>query len=125
MLGHITEWFYKDLCGIECDPDGPGFKKIIIRPDPVGDLTWARARYDSVRGLIETEWRREDGTFRLRVTLPPNTRGTVWLPALEAGGVTESGRPAGESPGVEFLRMEGDRAVFAVQSGTYEFQSRF
>lgn len=125
MLGHITEWFYKDLCGIECDPDGPGFKKIIIRPDPVGDLTRARARYDSVRGLIETEWRREDGTFRLRVTLPPNTRGTVWLPALDAGGVTESGRPAGESPGVEFLRMEGDRAVFAVQSGTYEFQSRF
>ena len=50
MLGQITEWFYQDLAGIAADPAGPGFQKIIIRPQPVGDLTWARAGYDSIRG---------------------------------------------------------------------------
>jgi len=42
----IMEWFYQDVAGIGGDPAGPGFKKIIIRPQPVGDLTWARAGYD-------------------------------------------------------------------------------
>ena len=37
MLGQITEWFYKDLAGIACDPTGAGFKKIVINPHPVGD----------------------------------------------------------------------------------------
>ncbi|CAK9037458.1 Alpha-L-rhamnosidase (Glycosyl hydrolase 78 family protein P20) (P20_GH78) (Polysaccharide utilization locus H protein P20) (PUL H protein P20) [Durusdinium trenchii] len=36
MLGHITEWFYKDLIGISPDPSAPGYKKILIRPNPVG-----------------------------------------------------------------------------------------
>ena len=40
MLGQITEWFYHDLAGIQCDPAGPGFRKIIIKPAFVGDLTW-------------------------------------------------------------------------------------
>lgn len=125
MLGHITEWFYKDLCGIECDPEGPGFKKIVIRPDPVGDLTRARARYDSIRGLIASEWKRENHVFQLRVTIPPNTTATIWMPARRAEDVTEGNQPAARSAWVKFLRMEGDRAVFAVGSGTYEFESHF
>ncbi|MES1207604.1 MAG: alpha-L-rhamnosidase, partial [Pseudomonadota bacterium] len=31
MLGHIEEWFYGGLGGINPDPAGPGFSKIIIR----------------------------------------------------------------------------------------------
>ena len=73
MLGHITEWFYKDLVGIDCDPAGPGFKKIIIKPTPVGDLTWAKASYDSGRGKIISDWKRNGATFTLAVEIPPNT----------------------------------------------------
>ncbi len=50
MLGQIQEWFYHDLAGIGCDPAGPGFKKIIVHPQPVGDLKWVRASYESIRG---------------------------------------------------------------------------
>ena len=32
MLGQINEWFYHDLAGIQPDPAGPGFKRIIINP---------------------------------------------------------------------------------------------
>jgi hypothetical protein len=124
MLGHITEWFYKDLAGIDTDPAGPGFKKILIRPQPVSDLTWVRASYDSIRGRIVSRWKHEGGKFTLQLTVPANTTATVFLPAKEVGEVLEGGRPAGQSRGVQPLRQERDRAVFAVASGEYVFESR-
>jgi len=121
MLGQITEWFYRDLAGIDRDPAAPGFKQIVIRPNPVGDLTWVEASYDSVRGPIAVRWERAGGRFALRVAIPADTTATVFLPTRDAAAVTEGGAPAASRPGVTFLRREGDRAVFAVESGTYEF----
>ena len=59
----------------------------------------------------------------MEVTIPPNTTATVHVPAKDAGGVTESAKPAAESNGVKFLRMENNAAVYAVGSGAYRFQS--
>ncbi len=80
MLGQITEWFYHDVAGIQPDPAAPGFGHVIIRPAPVGDLTWARASYDSVRGPISVHWQREGRDLTLAVTLPPNTTATIQVP---------------------------------------------
>jgi alpha-L-rhamnosidase len=123
MLGQIIEWFYKDLCGIDCDPAGPGFKKIIIKPQHVGDLTWARAGYDSIRGKILSEWQRNGDRLSLTISLPPNTTATVFVPAKSADAVTESGKPAQRAVGVKFLRQANGCAVFAVESGEYVFES--
>jgi len=125
MLGQITEWFYQDLCGIACDPAGPGFKKIIIRPQPVGELTWARASYESIRGKIVSHWLRQGESFTLNVTIPANTTATVFLPAKPGTQITENGKPADESEGVTFLRYEQGRAVFAIGSGSFEFGTRY
>jgi hypothetical protein len=124
MLGQIQEWFYHDLAGIGCDPAGPGFKKIIINPQPVGDVTWAKASYDSIRGKIVSGWKRDGDKFTLNVTIPANTTAMVFMPAKTAESVTEGGKPASQSPGVKFMRMENSRAVFAIASGKYEFESR-
>ena len=42
MLGQITEWLYAGLAGIQSDPTAPGWKKFIIHPAFVGDLTWVK-----------------------------------------------------------------------------------
>jgi alpha-L-rhamnosidase len=125
MLGQIQEWFYHDLAGIGGDPAGPGFKKIIINPQPAGDLTRVKASYDSIRGKIVSDWQRAGDKFTLSVTIPANTTATVFMPAKTAEAVTESGRPAGQNKGVKFLRLENDRAVYAVESGDYTFKSTF
>jgi hypothetical protein len=125
MLGQIMEWFYHDVAGIGGDLAGPGFKKIIIRPQPAGDLTWARAGYDSIRGKITSDWKCAGGKFTLSVTIPANTTATVFIPAASAETVTEGGKPAAQSSGVKFLRMENDRAVFEIESGAYTFRSGF
>jgi hypothetical protein len=124
MLGHIEEWFYRGLGGIACDPAGPGFKKILIKPQIVGDLTEATVAYESPFGRIASQWRRAGDRLTLTATIPNNTTATVHVPAKEAAAVTESGKPAAESAGVRFLRMENGAAVFAIGSGTYRFQSQ-
>jgi alpha-L-rhamnosidase len=124
MLGQIMEWFYHDLAGIGGDPAGPGFKKIIIKPEPVGDLTWVKASLDSIRGKIVSHWTKAEGVFTLSVTIPPNTTATVFVPAKSADQVTEGGLTAARRAGVKFLRQERDRAVYEVSSGQWVFRSQ-
>lgn len=121
MLGHIIEWFYADLAGIAPDPAGPGFKKILIRPQPVGNITWARAAYDSIQGSIVSAWRKSDGLFTLHVEIPANSTATVFMPSGESNPVFESGRLASAAPGVHFLRRENHCSIFQIGSGVYDF----
>jgi alpha-L-rhamnosidase len=125
MLGQIIEWYYKHLVGINFDESSPGFKHIVIAPEPAGDLEWAKATYKSIRGDIACMWRREGEQLTLTVTIPANTTATVHVPAKSANGITESGKPAATSEGVKFVRQEGDRAVYDVESGKYEFHSTY
>jgi len=123
MFGDVSAWFFKSLAGIRPDESGPGFKKIIIKPAIVGDLTWVKCGYDSIHGKIVSNWQRDGDKLTMDVTIPANTTATVYVPAKEAAEVTESGKPAGQAESVEFLRTEKYAAVYAVGSGTYRFQS--
>jgi hypothetical protein len=121
MLGQIMEWFYADLAGIASDPSAPGFKKILIRPQPVGDVTWVNCAYNSIHGRVASEWKKTDAKFSLKVEIPPGTTATVFIPAQTAGDVRESGGAAAKANGVKFVRLENGRAVFEIASGKYQF----
>jgi alpha-L-rhamnosidase len=124
LIGDLDIWLHEYLGGIRPDPEAPGFKKIIIKPEPVGDLVWARESYDSVRGSINSEWHQSAGQFDLQVTIPANATATVYLPANDIKSITESGRTLTKVTGVESAKMEGDRAVLEIDSGSYHFVSK-
>lgn len=73
-------WFYQGLAGIQPDPAAPGFKKIIIKPAVVGDLTWVRSHHDSPYGRIVSNWKRDGKSLTLDVKIPANTTATVFMP---------------------------------------------
>jgi hypothetical protein len=123
MLGQINEWLYHDLAGIQDDSTGPGFKKIIIKPAVVGDLTWVRASYDSISGKIVSEWKRDGQTVTLHVVIPPNTTATICVPGADYSSVREGGRPAASSPGLTFLKMDGSYSLYQAGSGDYTFDA--
>lgn len=123
MFGDISAWFYKALAGINPDPAFPGFKHIFITPNPVGDLTFARAEHDSIRGRIVSDWKSSKGQFRLRVVIPPGATATVSVPARHAASVREGRGPATKARGVTFMHHENGRAVYEVKSGEYAFAS--
>ena len=120
-LGSCGEWMFSSLAGI--DTDGPGFKKLIIRPTPGVGITWVKCSYDSINGRIVSNWQRDGEKLTMDVTIPANTTATVYVPAKDANGVTESGQSAGLAPSVKFLRMENNTAVYAVNAGSYRFIS--
>jgi len=120
-FGSVGRWMFGVVAGI--DTDGPGYKRIIINPQPGGGFSYAKASYESIHGVIVSDWKMEGDMFTLNVAVPPNTTATVYIPAKSSGIVTESGRPAGTAEGVRFLRMEAARAVYEVGSGNYVFVS--
>jgi alpha-L-rhamnosidase len=122
MYGDIAAWFYKALCGINPDPAAPGFKHFFIKPNVIGDLAFARGQYDSIRGRIVSDWKVVNGEFQLNLTIPANTSATVSLPISVASQVQESGKPAGQGPGIRFVCEDAQRSVFEVESGTYHLR---
>ena len=126
LAGDLNAWFYQHLAGIQPDAERPGFRHVLLRPEPVGDLAFVKASYRSMHGRIVSDWKVEEGRFSWRVVVPPNVTATVYVPA--PGGaetVTESEKPAGDADGIRFLRFEDGRAVCEVGSGTYSFLSDF
>jgi alpha-L-rhamnosidase len=118
MLGQIVEWFYHDLAGIAPDPAAPGFKHVVIRPQPTEDLTWASGSYETPRGLVSSAWKRENGRFTLDVTIPPGASATVYVPCKNPMAVKESG--AGVPP-ERFPSSQAGTATFKIGSGHYTF----
>jgi hypothetical protein len=123
MLGQINEWFFHDLAGIGVEPDGAGFRKIVIKPMVVGDVTWVKGSYKSVSGLISSEWRRDNKQFILDISIPANTTAKVYIPAEKESNVDESGKRALEAQGVNFITLENGMAIYKVTSGDFHFIS--
>ncbi len=91
MFSDVSAWFYKTLAGIRPDPDRPGFKRTVIKPCPVGDLTFARGETRTPYGTLKSEWRREDGRLVLDVSIPPNSSAAVHVPSADGWDVHEIG----------------------------------
>jgi alpha-L-rhamnosidase len=113
MFGSVDEWFYRSVLGINAA--APGFEKIIIKPQPPDSLQWAKGSYESIRGLIGSDWKKSANTFTLNVTIPTNTTAEIWVPCKAHAPLTEGGEP------MQSVRYEQGYAVVTVGSGTYAF----
>ena len=118
LSGNFEGWCYQTLAGINYDPQRPGFKHAILRPQPVGDLRWARGAHRSMYGEIRSEWKIEGGRFRWDVTVPPNTTATAHVPTTDAASAT-----AQEGAGLKLLRREPDALVYELLPGAYVLES--
>jgi alpha-L-rhamnosidase len=124
LVGDLVIWLYEFLAGIAPDDARPGFKHVVMKPHPVPGLDFVQAWHRSPFGEIRSAWRKKAGAFEWSVSIPANATATLFIPASGAEGVIENGRATSRAPGVTFLRKEGDRAVFRVESGRYNFMSR-
>jgi alpha-L-rhamnosidase len=120
----VGAWFLEGIAGIRLDPATPGYKHFFIRPAIVGDLRRAKGEYDSPYGTIRSEWKLSEGRLELAIDVPPNTSATVHIPTDDPKTVTESGRPATQSPEVRQTSSEAGIAIFEVTSGHYQFSAK-
>lgn len=118
-LGCVGEWMWNTLAGINLCDQEPGFKKVLIQPQPAGDLDWVKATYETNYGRLAISWKREGQGLRISLTVPPNTSAVITPPSMKAGAVlTEKGKRAdqGSIPGI----TPGDNGSFVALAGTYD-----
>lgn len=126
-FGAVCEWMFHTLAGIQSD--GPGYKKIIIRPTPPSPgsnsmhapIDWVRTSYDSIRGTIRSDWKLLGDRFHLNVTIPANTTATVYLPTNDAASITEGGTTIDGHANIQIIGQQDNHSLLSVPSGSYEF----
>lgn len=119
----VAAWFIKGIGGIRNDPAHAGYRRFVIKPHLVGDVTFAKTSMESLYGTIVSNWTRKNGTMTLHVEVPPNSTATIHLPTGDRASIRESGQSLEKAPGVRFRGMENGRAVVSVGAGHYSFVS--
>ena len=121
--GAIGEWMYRVVAGIELDEGHPGYKHILIQPQPGGGLTFANASVESMYGHVASGWKIADGKFTLNAEVPPNTTATVRLPKAKLEQVTEGQKPLTGRADILGVRQAGEAVLVDLGSGSYVFES--
>ena len=119
--GAVGDWMYRVMAGLEVDEATPGYKHILIQPQPGGGFTRVRVSHQTPYGKASSGWEIKNGEFFLAVEIPPNTRATVRLPKAQLANVKESGQSLVNGNGVKGARQEGNAVLVEVGSGTYRF----
>ncbi|WP_083631295.1 family 78 glycoside hydrolase catalytic domain [Labilibacter marinus] len=122
----IGAYFIKGFGGIRPDKDNYGMQNFIIKPSPVGDLTFANTEFNSMYGKIAVNWERSEINATYHIEIPVNSTAKVYIPAADDKDVLEGGIPADKPEGITFIGEEKSKAVgnymvYQVESGEYNF----
>ena len=82
LLGDFIPWMFECLAGIAPDPENPGFKHIVMKPDfGIREIDGVKACYPSLYGNICSKWTRDaNGNIYWEIEIPANTSATAFLP---------------------------------------------
>jgi len=119
-LGCVGEWMWNNVVGINLIEEEPGFKRFLVKPQPTGDLKWAKAEYETNYGKIVVDWKIEGDLFDLNLTIPPNSEAVVELPEVKTGAVVKEGGLEVGKTTIEGLSKTENGKILAA-SGVYRF----
>jgi alpha-L-rhamnosidase len=108
--GSIGAWLYSTVAGIEIDLSQPGYKHIILHPQPGGGLTYAKGTLTTNYGEVVSYWRIDGVRFEYEVVVPPNTTATVYLPIKEGCKMLMNGKTVNGS----IHRVRAGKNIFVV-----------
>ena len=82
-FGAVAYWMHQIIGGIA--PLEPGYSRVLIAPQPGGDIQWARSSLESRHGKISVSWSQDhDGPIELDVAVPDGVTALVQLPGTPA-----------------------------------------
>jgi alpha-L-rhamnosidase len=122
LLGDLIAWFYQDLAGIKTV--NPGFKEIVMKPAVINGLHSVNADYQTPYGMVKSTWISNKNDFNWHITIPPNSKALVYVPATSASNIAESGNKVSTVKSIKLIKMEAGRAIFEVGSGNYDFEAK-
>jgi len=125
MFGGGMVWLYRKLAGMNADENEPGYRHIIFRPQPAGDISYAKYYNNTSYGKAGIHWKKSSNNeFSMNISVPVGCRATVYVPVSENQQVTESETKAADN---EFITAAGEEEgykIFRVESGNYSFTAQ-
>lgn len=119
--GAIGDWLYRVVAGMEIDEEKPGYKHVLLKPQPGGGLEFVKAELKSMYGVIRCEWRIEGNGMRIEVVIPANTTATLFLPGARLDRLTVDGKPLREQEGLLHFSAGAGEVIIELGSGEYRF----
>jgi alpha-L-rhamnosidase len=116
LVGDLGVWMYEYLAGIRSDAAQPGFRHVILRPVPVPGLTYAKATHESLYGTIASDWRIDAGRFVWKITVPPGSTATAYVPGEG---------PVQGAAGLKSLGKQFGATVFQLPAGSYTLSTPY
>jgi alpha-L-rhamnosidase len=130
MFGGGLTWLYRKLAGMQADPENPGYRNIIFRPMPAGDIKWVKFYNITPNGKAGISWELRDGKMMVNLTVPAGSQASIHLPLMKAKRVFENGMEISPSfgtqlakTGIEYKSDENNCRIIKVRSGEYHFVS--
>ncbi len=122
MLGHLMEWFYASLGGIDQQSNSSGYKDILIKPEMVGDIRFANTTFQSPYGKIICNWEKQKEFTIINVEVPANSSATLFIPVNETSTVLEGNKMLDKSSDVQILKKQDGKLICHIGSGKYAFR---
>lgn len=124
MFGGGIVWFYRKLAGMNTDPEDPGYRNIIFRPQIVDDMTYVEYSNLTPYGTAGIRWEKNNVNLTMDIDVPVGSTATVYVPARSVSEIRESGSPIKKNnKNISYTGVEEGYAVFRVNSGSYLFTS--
>jgi alpha-L-rhamnosidase len=99
----------------------PGYKSILIAPNPGGGLSHARGTRKTLYGIISSEWSVKEGQFMLKTTFPANTKATIILPIARSEMIRSGNSSLLEALPWSKVEEKDGSVTIEVGSGEYSF----
>lgn len=117
LLGDLMIWYFENMAGIKSDPNNPGFKRIIMKPDFNAGLKFVNASYHSGYGEIKSNWKLKKNNLSWEISIPPNSSAEIHVPISKNSQIKINNQPLRTS--VTAIQNQEESLVFELPSGDY------
>ncbi|KIQ18551.1 alpha-rhamnosidase [Flavobacterium sp. MEB061] len=118
LLGDLLIWYYENIAGIKSNPETPGFKQIIMKPDFEAGLSFVNASYESIYGLIKSDWKKAKNKLDWKINIPANSSTIIYLPTSDVSAVTINNQKLSVAFSSSY-KIENKNLVLNLSSGSY------
>jgi len=91
-----------------------------MKPIIASDLKFVHASYQCPQGLIVSNRSMDENGFKWQIEIPANSRAVVYIPAISAAKIKESGAPFNLSKDIKMVDKTAEYTLLKIGSGKYD-----
>ena len=121
-FGSVNEWMFGNAAGIKVN--AAGYRTFTVKPEIANiGINYLKANYHSINGEIVSSWKKVGDKITMNVTVPVNTKATVFIPTKNKNNVLEDTKPLKNSNLIKIIGLKEGFLMVEIGSGDYCFNS--